>query len=102
MITSKQRSYLKGMANRKKSLTQLGKEGISQAFLSQMNALFEAHELVKVNVLNGCALSAKEAAMNVMDQTDAQFVQAIGNTFTLYRRSVENPKIELPKKKGNL
>lgn len=98
MITAKQRSYLKGIANKKKPLAQLGKDGISEAFLIQMDALLESHELVKVNVLDASLMGSKEAGNKVAKRTKAEFVQAIGNKFVIYRRATEDPKIELPKK----
>ncbi len=97
MITAKQRSYLKGLANKKKPLAQLGKEGISPAFITQMDALLESHELVKVNVLDSSLMDSKDAGNKVAKRTKAEFVQAIGNKFVIYRRALEDPKIELPR-----
>lgn len=98
MITAKQRSYLKGLANKKKPLAQLGKDGITEAFITQMDALLESHELVKVNVLDASLMGSKDAGNKVAKRTKAEFVQAIGNKFVVYRRAQEDPKIELPKK----
>ncbi len=96
MLTGKQRSYLKSLANTLKSLAQLGKEGVSDAFVAQMDDLFEHHELVKVTVLDNSLNDAREAAIEVAERTDAEFVQAIGNKFTLYRQSRTNPLMEIP------
>lgn len=96
MLTGKQRSYLKGMAHTRKPLAQIGKEGLSEAFLKQMDALFEQHELVKVNVLDNSGEAADEVAHQIMEALDAEFVQSIGNKFTLYRQSRENPMIQIP------
>ncbi|MBF4694880.1 ribosome assembly RNA-binding protein YhbY [Fusibacter ferrireducens] len=96
MLTGKQRSYLKGLANKLKPLAQLGKEGISDRFLAQMNDLIEHHELVKVNVLDNSLEDATAAANEVAKALDAEFVQAIGNKFTIYRQSRENPMLEIP------
>ena len=98
MITAKQRSYLKGLANKKKPLAQLGKDGITDSFIAQMDALLESHELVKVNVLDASLMGSKEAGNKVAKRTKAEFVQAIGNKFVIYRRAQEDAKIELPKK----
>lgn len=100
MITAKQRAYLKGIANTTKPLAILGKEGITPAFIESMNQLLEIHELVKVNVLETNLLNAKEAAVEVAGKTKADFVQAIGRKFTLYREpssNKEEPKILLPR-----
>lgn len=96
MLTGKQRSYLKGLAHTKRPLTQIGKEGISESFLKQMDALFEQHELVKINILENSAQSTEEAAAEIIQALDAEFVQAIGSKLVLYRQSRENPMIQIP------
>lgn len=96
MLTGKQRSYLKGMANKLKPMAQLGKDGITESFIAQMDQLLEHHEIVKVNVLDNSMEDATKAASEVAEALDAEFVQAIGNKFTIYRQSRENPEIEIP------
>ncbi|SHJ51778.1 ribosome assembly RNA-binding protein YhbY [Tepidibacter formicigenes] len=98
MLTGKQRSYLKSIANGIKPITQIGKEGVTQAFLNQLDDALEAREIVKVTVLENSGLSAKEIANEVAKAARAEFVQAIGSKFTIYRKSIDNPTIELPKK----
>ncbi len=99
MLTGKQRSYLKSLTHKLKPMAQLGKDGISEGFLKMMDELLEDHELVKVNVLDASIMGSKEAANAVAKKLKADFVQAIGNKFTLYRRATEDPKIELPRVK---
>lgn len=96
MITGKQRSYLKGLANKIDPIFQLGKNGITESFLKQVDDALEAREIVKVNVLSNSFLDVKEAANEVANETNAEFVQSIGNKFVIYRESEENKKIELP------
>lgn len=97
MLTGKQRSYLKSLANGIKPITQIGKAGLTDAFLEQLDLALDARELVKVSVLETSALDAKETANEVVQRVRAEFVQAIGNKFVIYRKNHENPKIELPK-----
>ncbi|MCT4507428.1 MAG: YhbY family RNA-binding protein [Tepidibacter sp.] len=97
MLKGKQRSYLKAMANKTKSITQIGKEGVTEAFLSQLEDALEARELVKVTVLENSGLDTKEAANAVAEAVRGEFVQAIGSKFTIYKKNFENPKIDLPK-----
>ena len=80
-----------------KSITQLGKGGITDNFVAQLNDALEARELVKVNILENNPLDAKTAANELAQMTNSEFVQAIGNKFVLYRKAKENPKIQLPK-----
>lgn len=96
MINGKQRSYLRGLANRLNPLLQIGKDGITDKFIDQLDKTLEDHELVKINVLNNNLLSPKEIANDLADKLNADFVQAIGKKLVLYRPNSEKPVIELP------
>jgi RNA-binding protein len=96
MLTGKQRSYLKGLAHNEKALMQLGKEGLSEGFISQLDALLESHELIKVSVLDNSLEDPKAAAIEVCEALKAEYVQSIGNKFTIYRQSKTDPMIEIP------
>jgi len=96
MLTGKQRSHLKSISHKYKPLAQLGKEGVSEAFISEVDQLLEHHEIIKINVLDASMRDAKEVANEVAEALDAEFVQAIGNKFTIYRQSRTDPKLEIP------
>jgi len=96
MLTGKQRSYLKSLANEIEPITQIGKEGISEAFIAQLKDALEARELVKVSIQKNADLDTKETSNKVAELTGAEYVQAIGRRFVLYKKSNKNPKIELP------
>ncbi len=95
MITSKQRSHLRGMANKIPTIFQLGKEGISRNFLKQIDDALEARELIKVNVLENSGFTAREASDQICIELKCEGVQAIGSKFVIYRRSKDKPKIEI-------
>ncbi|QUH20505.1 YhbY family RNA-binding protein [Alkaliphilus sp. B6464] len=97
MLTGKQRSYLRSMANGIKPITQIGKSGLTDAFLEQLDLALDAREIVKVTILETSLLDAKDTANEVAQSVRAEFVQAIGNKFVIYRKNHKNPKIELPK-----
>ncbi|MFA5523923.1 MAG: ribosome assembly RNA-binding protein YhbY [Tissierellales bacterium] len=96
MISGKQRSYLKSLANKLEPIFQVGKNGVTDNFIKQLDEALEAREIIKINVLNNSLLNAKDVAIEVTEKLDAEFVQSIGNKFVLYRESKENKKIELP------
>lgn len=97
MITSKQRSFLRSMAHNIDPVAYLGKQGLTENVIKQIDVCLEARELVKVKLQEGCDLDAKEVANEVAKKLGAEFVQAIGHKFTLYRESKDNKQIELPK-----
>ena len=95
MISAKQRSYLKSLANPMKPLVQIGKEGVSERVIAQINEILDAHELVKISILESAVLSSKETANEICQICRAEFVQAIGNRFTIYRKNHDDPKIDI-------
>ena len=97
MLTGKQRSFIKSKAHTMEPLFQVGKNGITENFITQIDEALEKRELIKIKVLNNSFLEAKEVAVELIEKVGAEFVQSIGNKFVIYRESEENKKIELPK-----
>jgi len=97
MLSGKQRSYLKGIAHSVKPITQIGKNGITDSVVEELDLALEARELIKVSLLETSMLTAQEAAEETSKLLNAEFVQAIGSKFVIYRKSTKNPKIQLPK-----
>lgn len=96
MLNGKKRAYLRSLANTIKPTTQIGKEGVTGEFLDQLEDQLRAREIVKVNILENAGLDAKEVANAICEEIRAEYVQAIGSKFTLYKRNNENPKIVFP------
>ncbi len=98
MITSKQRSYLKRMGHDLDPVVYIGKNDLTDNVIKEIDNLLEARELVKVKIQEGSQMQPKQTANEIAEILGAEFVQAIGRRFILYRRSQENPQIELPRK----
>lgn len=96
MLTGKQRAYLKSLANTMEPVFQIGKNGITENFLKQVEEYLEANELVKIKVLKNSLLDATDTASEIAEAIDAEFVQSMGNIFVLYKESKNNKKIQLP------
>ncbi len=96
MITGKQRSFLKSMANTIDPIFQIGKGGISENLIKQVDDALTAREIVKISILKNSSLDANEVAIELAEILNAEFVQSIGKRFTLYRESEKNKKIDLP------
>ena len=90
MITPKQRSNLRAIANTLEPVLQIGKEGITDGTLVQANALFEAREIFKIKVLNNCDVPPKDIAQELENECKCDVVQVIGSKITVYRRSKRN------------
>lgn len=96
MLTSKQRSYLRSLANGIEPIFQIGKGGINSNLIKQFYDALEARELVKASVLKNSMEDTRDAATEVAESIGAQVVQVIGNKFVLYKESRENKSIMLP------
>lgn len=96
MITGKQRSYLKSLANRIDPIVIIGKEGLTQNVINQIDEALEARELIKVKTLDSSLLDAKETANEISKTLHSEYVQSIGNCFVIYRQSRKNKQIDLP------
>ena len=97
MITGQQRSYLKKLAHDLDPIVFIGKNDLTENIIKEIDSLLELRELVKVKIQEGSLLDAKDTANEVADMLGAEFVQAIGRKFVLYRRAKEEPQIVLPK-----
>ncbi|MFW6265042.1 MAG: ribosome assembly RNA-binding protein YhbY [Bacillota bacterium] len=96
MLTSKRRAYLRGQANRLNPIIQVGKDGINQGLIEQVDAALDDHELIKGRILNNSMEDVRDAANKLANEIGAEVVQVIGNVFVLFRRNDEEPKYILP------
>lgn len=95
MITGKQRAALRKMANGIPAILQIGKGGICDNFLKQVDDALEARELVKISILETAMLDTKATCNYVAECLRAEPVQSIGSKFVVYRESRENKTIEI-------
>lgn len=95
MITSKQRAYLRGLANGIDSIFQIGKGGINENQLKQIDDALEKRELVKVHVLENAYLDTRAVCDEVASLLGAEPVQVIGKKFIIYKESKDNKTIDL-------
>ncbi|MGL5150276.1 MAG: ribosome assembly RNA-binding protein YhbY [Clostridium sp.] len=99
MLTSKERAYLRSLANTMDPIFQVGKNGVEDAFLKQVEEALEARELIKIKVLENSGLTAREASDIICEEIGCDGVQAIGSKLVLFKQSTKKPKIELSKAK---
>lgn len=97
MLTSKQRAYLRSLANGIDTILMVGKGGMSEQITSQAVSALKAREIIKGKVLESCELSVREVAEQIARETKSEVVQIIGTKFVLYKRNEKDPQIVLPK-----
>ena len=93
-LTSKQRAQLRAMANGLDVILTVGKDGIGDNLVKQVNDALEARELIKGRVLENSMYTAREAAEELKVAARCEVVQVIGNKFVLYRQSHKKGKTD--------
>lgn len=95
-MTSKQRSYLKGLASTIDPIFQIGKGSVTPEITKAIGEALDARELIKVSVLKNCFDDPKEIAQIIAERTHSQVVHVIGRKIVLYKPDPKNPRIVLP------
>ena len=93
MLTGKQRAYLKSLAVELEPSVYIGKNELTDSVLKEMDDYLKAHEMVKVKLQENVEISPKDAANEAAEKLGAEYVQAIGRRFVLYRENPENKQI---------
>ena len=93
-MTSKQRAYLRSLANTMDPIVHVGKDGVNENMVKQVSDALE--ELIKGTVLQNSPMTAREAINALCEDAGAEPVQCIGNRFVIYRAREKDPKIILP------
>lgn len=91
MLTSKQRARLRSIAQSYDPIFYIGKQGVSDEIINQLENAINARELIKLGVQEACEYTAREAADIIAPKLGADVVAVIGRKFVLWRRS-RDPK----------
>ena len=94
-LSSKERAALRGEAHKLTAAVHIGQHGVTDAVRGAVDDVLRTHELVKIQFTKNADVTVKDAANGLANALDAEVVQVIGKTATLYR---ENP--ELKRKAG--
>ena len=95
MLTTKQKVYLRSLAQTEKTVFQIGQNALSDNLIKTVSDYLKKHELVKISVLKNCDADLKELGFDLAMMTKSECVQIIGRQLVLYKRGKE-PKIILP------
>ncbi len=94
-LTSKQRAYLKSLAQKTEPIFQIGKNGLTPEVTEAVSLALAARELVKISVLQNCMDDPTEMGNMLAERTRSIVVQVIGKKIVLYKPNKKNPKITL-------
>ena len=99
-MTSKERARLRAEANGLDPIFQIGKEGITDAVITQLEDTFNTRELFKIKVhLETAPETPKELATKIAEATGCDIIQVIGGTIVVFRINLILRQREAEKKK---
>lgn len=94
-LTAKQIKFLKGLAHKLDAAATLGKAGVSQEFLANVEECLNARELIKVKFHSENREEFQVALEETCHKLNAHLVQAIGRIGVIYKPG-KKQKIILP------
>lgn len=97
MLTGKQKRFLRAESHHEKPIFQVGKGGVTDNMVKQINEALEKRELIKIKILQNCMEDKHVIAEEIVEETKAHLVQIIGNNLVFYKESMDNKTIVLPK-----
>lgn len=95
-LIGKQKRFLRALGTGIDPIIQIGKAGITEPLIKQVDEALEARELIKVRVLHNHDEEPKTTAKILADKTGAELIQVVGRNLLLYRPSSKKSVIELP------
>jgi RNA-binding protein len=95
-MTSKQRSYLKGLASKEEVILHIGKASLTPEITEAVSEALSARELIKIGVLKNCMDDPRAMAEMLAERTKSSVVHVIGKKIVLYKESKEHKKIHFP------
>lgn len=94
-LSSKQKSYLRGLAHKLKPVVMVGDAGISEGVINETDGRLAHHELIKVRISGMDRAQRHENAAELAAQTGSELIHSIGHIVVLYRPG-KKPHIKLP------
>jgi RNA-binding protein len=90
-LTPRERAHLKGRAHALEPRVQVGHGGLTDAVVTEIDRALEAHELIKVKILDGDRGVRETIGEAICEKTDASLVQQVGKVYVLWRPKPDEP-----------
>lgn len=101
-MTSKERAAWRAKANTLEPIIQIGKEGITDNLITQIDDTLDVRELIKIRVhLETAPQTPKEFAPQLAEALEAEVIQVIGGVIVLYREADPDKINEKKKQRGS-
>ena len=76
---------LKEKAKNLEPIVRLGKNGLNENVLVEIEKLLKKRKLIKIKILNNCPQDKNEIIDIVIQKTNAIIIGKIGNVFSIFR-----------------
>lgn len=86
-LRGKQKRFLRAQANHLQPIFAVGKEGLTDQWLAQLDGALDRRELIKVNILQNADVTTAELKDFIEKNTNIQVVQSIGRVLVLFKVS---------------
>ncbi|UCB55845.1 MAG: ribosome assembly RNA-binding protein YhbY [Thiotrichales bacterium] len=96
-LSKNQIKFLKGRCHDLKPVVMLGQKGLTDAVLNELDIALDHHELIKVRLSVDDRDARKQITDDICQHCQAQLVQSIGKTVSIFRPNPKQPVIQLPK-----
>jgi len=95
-LTGKQKRHLRGLGHELNPIVLIGQQGLDERVVAAITKAVDAHELVKIKLLERFSGDRHETAEELATKTKTELVQVLGKTILLYKKFAEKPTIQLP------
>lgn len=96
-LSKKQIKFLRAKCHALKPVIMMGQKGLTEEVLSELDIALTHHELVKIKLSIDDRELRKQVAAEICEKSNAEEVQSIGKTLTVYRVNPDKAVIALPK-----
>ncbi len=98
LLTPAQKKYLKAEAHNLSAVVQVGKSGLTRSLIKEVSNSMEAHELIKVKLMQEKE-ERKEIAAKLVEETSCSLVYVLGNMIILFKQKKDpaKRKFKLPR-----
>jgi RNA-binding protein len=94
MPASELRRALRGHGHAMSAIVQIGKSGVTDAVVKQVEQALADHELIKVKIGGECPADRFEVADRLGGEPGINVVQMVGRVLLLYKRHPHSPRYE--------
>ncbi|WP_122646877.1 ribosome assembly RNA-binding protein YhbY [Enterococcus mediterraneensis] len=96
-LRGKQKRFLRSQAHHLQPIFQIGKGGVNDAMIKQIDEALEKRELIKISLLQNTDEITEEVAEVLQDAINCEIVQIIGRVIVLFKPSSKEKYQKLSK-----